>query len=291
MSQLREFLYLDTGKLRAFISQIHGGLVSEISETIKRQGGMSAGVNIGIPGFGGGEVGGSKGKEDKRQQTIQVTDPAYFGALYQYLQNESMIEGIAVDDLQTCQDLTEGQFVEMTGIAEPPAVEHWIARVRSMVEFIDKNLKLFTQTQTKSSQRSSQVLSRKQMDVFKGMVDFLEDYIRISRKDPGKQHIRITEEEPDYSVWCGLIPEYITTPLQAVLPAKVCVVGRVERLLGEKDIYKIVDLSQFNQPSNVSKLLDALNALGPLIGQRQISETDLQAQYPDVFVAPIAIYR
>lgn len=291
MSQLRDFLYLDTVKLHSFISQIHGGLVSEINETIKRQRGISGGIDIGIPPFGGGKVGASKGKENERQQTIQLTNPAYFGALYQYLQGESEIEVIAVDDLQTRQDLTEGQFVEMMGIAEPPAVEHWIARVRSLVEFIDKNLKLFTHTTTKGQQRSSQPLSQKQMHLFKGMVDFLEDYMRISRKDPGKQYIRITEEEAAYSVWCGLIPDYITTPLEAALPAKVCVVGRVERLLGEEDIYKIVDLSQFNQPSNVNKLLDALNALGPLIGQRQISETDLQAQYPDVFVAPIAIYR
>jgi hypothetical protein len=291
MSQLRDFLYLDTVKLYSFISQIHGGLISEINETIKRQGGLSAGIDIGIPTIGGGKVEASKGKGNERQQTIQLTDPAYFGALYQYLQNESEIEVIEVENLQTRHDLTEGDFVEVMGIAEPPAVEHWIARVRSLVEFIDKNLKLFTQTQTKGQRRSSQSLSRKQMDLFKGMVDFLEDYMRISRKDPGKQHIRVTEDEAAYSVWCGLIPDYITTPLQAALPVKVHVVGRVERVLGEEDIYKIVDLSQFNQPSDVNKLLDALNALGPLIGQKQISEEDLQAHYPDIFVAPIAIYR
>lgn len=291
MSQLRDFLYLDTVKLHSFISQIHGGLISEINETIKRQGGMSAGIDIGIPTFGGGKVGASKGKENERQQTIQLTNPAYFGALYQYLQDESEIKGIAPGDLKTRQHLAEGQFVEMTGIAEPPAVEYWIARVRSLVEFIDKNLKLFTQTQTRSQRRASQSLSRKQMDLFKGMVDFLEDYMQISRKDPGKQYIRVTEEESAYSVWCGLIPDFITTPLQAALPAKVHIVGRVERLLGEEDVYKIVDLSQFNQPADINKLLDALNTLGPLIGQNQISETDLQAQFPDFFVTPIAIYR
>lgn len=291
MSQLRDFLYLDTVKLYSFISQIHGGLISEINETVKRQGGLSAGIDISIPTIGGGKVEASRGKGNERQQTIQLTDPAYFGALYQYLQDKSEIEVIAVDDLQTREDLAVGHFVEITGIAEPPTVEHWIARVRSLVEFIDKNLKLFSQTQTQRQRRSSQALSRKQMELFKGMVDFLEDYVRISRKDPGKQYIRITEDEPAYSVWCGLIPDYITTPLQAALPARVHVVGRVERVLGEEDIYKIVDLSQFNQPSDVNKLLDALNALGPLIGQKQISEKDLQAQYPDVFVAPIAIYR
>ena len=233
----------------------------------------------------------SKGSDNKREQTIQLTDPALFGALYQYLQDKSEVRSISVCDLETRQDLTEGGFVEMTGIAEPPTVEYWIARVRALVDFIDKNLGVLTQTRPKERQRSSSSLTRRQMDLFKKMVDFLEDYMQVSRKDPGKQHIRIGGETSVYGVWCGLIPEYITAPLQAALPAKVCLVGRVERVLGEQDIYKIVDLSQFNRPGDVNKLLDALNALGPLIGQKQISQTDLQAQYPDVFVSPIAIYR
>jgi hypothetical protein len=291
MAKLRDFLYLDTVKLHSFVSQIHGGLVNEINETIKRHGGVSAGIDISIPTFGGGKIGTSKDKENERQQTMQVTNPAYFGALYQYLKDKSEIKDIAAGDLQTRQDLTEGQFVETTGIAEPPAVEHWIAQVRALVEFIDKNLKLFAQTQTKGQRRTSQSLSRKQMELFKGLVDFLEDYMQISRKDPGKQYIRVIQKESAYSVWCGLIPDFITTPLQAALPAEVHIVGRVERLLGEEVVYKIVDLSQFNQPADINKLLDALNALGPLIGQKQISETDLQAQYPDFFVTPIAIYR
>lgn len=291
MSQLRDFLYLDRAKLHSFISQIHGGLVSEINETIRRQGGVSAGIDVRIPSLVGGEVGASRGKENERQQTIQLTDAAYFGALYQYLKDELEIESIELDSLETRRHLAEGQFVEVVGTAEPPVVEHWIARVKSLVEFLDKNLKLFSQTQARGKRRSAQSFSRKQMNEFKGVVDFLEDYMRISRRDPGKLHIRITDEESVYSVWCGLIADFITTPLQASLPAKVRVVGRVERVLGEEDIYKIVDLSRFNQPGEVNNLLDALNALGPFIGQKEISEEDLQARFPDVFVTPIAIYR
>lgn len=291
MSQLRDFLYLDTAKLHTFISQIHGGLVSEINETIKKQGGLSAGIEVIIPSLVSGNVGASKEKGNERQQTIQLTDPAYFGALYQYLQNESEIMSISTLAMEERSTLFEGQFVEITGIAEPPTVEYWISRVKSLFDFIDKNLKLFTQTQPRSKQRNSQGFSRKQMELFKGMIEFLEDYIQISRKDPGKQYIRLTNQGSKYDLWCGLIPEFVTAPLEATLPVKVQLVGRVERLLVEEETYKIVDLSQFNQPTDVNKLLEALNGLGPLIGQKAINETDLQAKYPDVFITPIAIYR
>lgn len=290
MSQLRDSLYLDRDKLYSFISQIQGGKVSEISETIRSRGGISGGIELSIPTIVSGRAGASKDKENERQQTIQLTDPAYFGILYDYLKGKE-IRSIELGNIQTCQGLVEGQFVEVTGTAEPPAVEHWIARIRSLVAFIDKNLSLFARTQPRNKHRPSQVLSQQQMKLFKEMVDFLEGYVQLSRKDPGRLYIRITDEAQAYSVWCGLVPDYIAAPLQAALPAKMHLVGRVERFLEKDDVYKIVDFSQFNQSSDVNNLLDALNALGTLIGQKKVSETDLQAQYPDIFVTPIAIYR
>jgi len=291
MSQLRDFVYLDTVRLHSFVSQIHGGLISEISETIRRQGGLSAGLDIQIPALGGGNVGASKGKENQRQQTVQLTDPAYFGALYEHLRGTSEITALATGELKTREGVTEGEFVELVGIAEPPAVEHWITRVRSLVDFLDRNWRLLAQTQSAGHRKPSQQTTRKQMGLFKGMVDFLEDYVRISRKDPGKQYIRVAQKDSVYAVWCGLLPDHVVTPLDATLPAEIRVVGRVETLLGEGEVYKIVDLSQFGQSDDVNKLLTALNAFGPLIGQQEISATDLQAQYPDVFVTPIAVFR
>ena len=124
------------------------------------------------------------------------------------------------------------------------------------------------------------------------MLNFLEDFIRLSRKDPGKQFIRIKRGEELFSVWCGVIPMYTTTPLDAILPAEVSVVGRVEKILAEGESFKIVDFSKFNQSAtDIGKLFDALNALSPMIGQKEIREKDLQADYPDIFITPIAIYR
>jgi len=289
MSDLRDFLYLDAAKLHSFVSQIGGGLTNQINETIRKHGGLSADVNVGIPGFGG-KVGAGKETENERQQTLQLTEPAYFNVLYDYVESEKMLHNITGTDLEKRESFREGQFVEIKGIAEPPAVEAWLKRVKELMNFIDRNINLFGgQSQGKSKSKSN--LSRQQMNLFKGMINFLEDYIRISRKDPEKQFVRVRGKEQVYFVWCGLIPNYAATPLEAVLPAEVSVVGRVEKLLGEGQVYKIVDLTNFNQPGNIDKLFNALNALSPMIGQKEITEKDLQANYPDVFITPIAIYR
>ncbi len=66
MTNLRDFLYLDKAKLYSFISQIQGGIISEITETIRQAGGLSAGVNVGIPSIGG-KVDAGKQKESEHQ--------------------------------------------------------------------------------------------------------------------------------------------------------------------------------------------------------------------------------
>jgi hypothetical protein len=79
--------------------------------------------------------------------------------------------------------------------------------------------------------------------------------------------------------------------LQSTLPAEIQVFGRIDHLVKEGKTEKIVDLSMFNQASQVDKLLDALNGFNTLTGQTPISETDLEAKHPDIFIAPVAIYQ
>jgi hypothetical protein len=292
MSPLRDFLYLDTSKLNSFVSQIQGGMVNEISETIRQLGGFSAGINVGLPATISGKVDASKGKESERQQTMQLTAPAYFGVLYEYLRREKELVDITELSADEIAKRAIGQFVEIKGTVEPPLVEHWIARVNTIFGFIERNLKTVEKIQgQKGKHRAVSNLSYMQVRQFKAVIDMMADYIQVSRKDPGKQYVRITIKSREYNVWCGLLPEYTTISLQSALPAEVHLFGRLERLLTENETYKIVDLSLFNQASEVDKLLQALNAFGVMIGQPAISEMDLQAAHPDIFVTPVAIFR
>lgn len=290
MSELYDFLYLDTSKLHSFVSQIHGGLINEINEKTKQAGGLSAGLNIGVPPFSG-KVDASKGKESEQQQIRQLTDPAYFHALYQFLKEEKKIQDITGLNLQKRNELEVGQFIEMQGLAEPPVLDHWIEQFRAIFNFMDKNLKLFTKVQSQGKRRPAAVITNNQMQEFKGILDFLADYIALSRKDPGRQYIRVRATEGGCNIWCGLLMEFIIAPLQSALPAQVQVFGRVERILKAGEIWKIVDLSHFNQATQANQLIDVLNGASTLLGQKQISETDFQAEFPEIFIIPIAIYR
>src|SRR5258708_36722413 len=118
MGTLRDFIYLDTARLHSFISQVQGGLINEVSETTKRLGGLSAGINVGFPPIGG-KVDASKGKETERQHVMQLTDPAYFDILYRHLQQGELID-VTNSRIQTRQVLGVGQFIEIQRAIEPP---------------------------------------------------------------------------------------------------------------------------------------------------------------------------
>jgi hypothetical protein len=290
MSGLRDFLYLDVAKLHSFVSQIQGGLISEVSEKLKQLGGLSAGLNVGVAPFSG-KVDTSKGKETERQYTIQLTDPVYFDVVYRHLTNEQQLSDITAASLQTRENLYVGQFVELRGFAEPPVVESWLEQLRSMFTFFEKHAKSIPMMQPQGKGRAVPTISSQQTKQFKTIVDLLVDYISIARKDPGKQYIRITADKQAFNVWSGLIPDYIFASLQANLPADVRIFGRVERLLKVDETWKIVDLALFNQTAQANQLLTALNGLSTIMRQDPLSENDFQVQHPDIIISPIAIYR
>lgn len=290
MAYLRDFLYLDNAKLHSFVSQIQGGLVNEISETIKQLGGLSAGVNVGIPPLGG-KVDAAKQKESERQQHITLTDPAYFGVLHQYLQQEKSLTDISEIHLDKLSDLSVGQFVELRGTAEPPLVENWIERINVVFGFFERNFKTFDKLQGRPKGKVSSGFSNMELRQFRSVLDLLIEYVNLTRKDPGKLYIRISSKDQPFKVWCGLLPDFVMVPLQSALPAETQVFGRVDHLVKLDSIEKIVDLSMFNQASRVDELLSALNGFSSLVGQSPISETDLEAKHPDVFVTPVAIYQ
>jgi hypothetical protein len=290
MVDLYEFLYLDTSKLHSFVSQIQGNFINEINEIVRQRSGLSTRLNINIPPIGE-NFDASKAKESEQKHIVQLNDSAYFNILYHYLEGSNKIRDITNSSLNTRDSLDVGQFIEMRGMAEPPVVEQWVEQVNSIFDFVNRHFKLFSTPHHVGKGRPVPAMANQQLKQFKDMLDFLTDYIYVSRRDPGKQYIRVTAERQPFNIWGGLLTNYISPQLHATLPADVRVFARVERLLDSGEVWKIVDLSKFNQNTQATQLIEALNGFSSVIGQKQISEDDLQAQFPDILVTPIAIYR
>ncbi len=189
-------------------------------------------------------------------------------------------------------DLPIAQFVEMEGIAEPPLVENWIEKLNSIFEYLERNLKAASKLQGNKKGKVASNSLNINLRQYRLIIDMLIDYVNFNRKDPGKQYVRITLEKQSFKIWCGLLPDYIVVPIKSALPAKVQVLGRIDHFVKEGETEKIVDLSMFQQQAQLNGLLEILNNLSRQMGQTgSISESDLEARYPDIFVEPVAIYK
>lgn len=287
---LRDFLYLDNSKLHSFLSQIQGGIISEVIETVSQGGNLSGGINVGIAPIGE-NLDASKKKETELKQNIQLTEPAYFEALYQSLKKTKSILDISDMPIEKILKLCKGQFVEFHGFATPPIVENWIDRLNTLFSFFERNYKVFTNFQGNRKAKSNPNFSAMDFRQLKSMIDFLVDFINLTRKDPEKQFIKISTNYKLFNVWCGLIPNYALGPLKSNLPSEVKLIGRIERFLREGETEKIVDLTMFSQYSKIETFLDALNSLNFFSNQTPISEKDLEVKYPDFLVTPLAIFQ
>ena len=287
---LRDFLYLDKSKLHSFLSQIQGGMVSEVIETISQGGNLSGGVKVGITPIGG-NLDASKNKGTERQQNILLTEPAYFEALYQSLNKTKSILDISDMSIEKILKLSKGQFVEFHGFATPPIVENWIDRLNTLFSFFERNYKVFTNFQGNRKAKSSPNFSAMELRQIKSIIDLLVDFMNLTRKDPGKQYIRISSRTQTFYVWCGLIPDFSLIPLKSALPADISLIGRIDHFLRERESEKIVDISVFSQFSKIEGFLEVLNSINILSNQMPISETDLEAIFPDFFVSPMAIFQ
>lgn len=295
--ELREFLYLDSHKVQSFASVINGGLATEVSERIKALGEMSGGIKAGIMNVGA-NLGASKSRESEYSQTLQITDTVLFDGVYRALNSTNKLMRISNPDLSARNRLNVREFIQIDGIASPPILENWLDQLKSMLNLLEKYNAVMamgkpspapqSHARAKGKANTQVVIQSQQLKQFRTMVDLLEQYVSVAQEDPGRQYIRVAPETKQFNIWCGLLPEFILVP-HADFGAEVTIVGQVERLVSQGVLWKLVDLSKFGDQNTAETLLAALNSIP--MGLKPLTEEDLQAKYPDIFIRPIAIYR
>ncbi|HEX8230060.1 MAG TPA: hypothetical protein VF826_12205 [Chloroflexia bacterium] len=290
---LRDFVYLDTVKLQSFSSVIQGGIATEVSARIKSLGELSGGIDIGLMQFRA-NIGASKGQEHERMQTLSITDPVLFDGLYKALRQSNQLKPLEEVVTTATGVPAPNLVVEAKGTAGPPVLEEWLERLHQMLELLKKFGAALGATSNpgrgstggKAKGRPTVAHPAQMIKQFESIADLLADYVNLAQTDPGREYIRVRQGQS--SIWCGLLPEFIVAP-KADFSAEVTVIGQIDKLLGPNETWKLVDLSKFGDTQTADKLLAALNSMP--MGLGQITEQDLQAQHPDVFIRPIAIYK
>lgn len=251
MKKLFDFLYFDSTRLRNYVSQIKGGLLSIITSSNKEYNELSVGINVGIP-IVGGKVNASNSKEHEYQQTLQLTDSTYFDLLYRYLkQFDNDFVDISNSTVDSRKKLYEGQFIEMHGIAEQPVI-NWGDRFQDWFDIKEK-----------------------------------DPYYRYIRALIGEQDYGIyCSLISDFIV----TPLISILPAEIQIFGRIKKIVPNEARSDVFDLLQI-DRTTQRQNKNRKYFFDLPNRLSKLEGKMIISESDFQVKCPDILITPIVLYQ
>jgi len=110
--KLRSFLYLNTDMLNSYLAAIDGGVYDSETVTETRASQKTGGVVAGIGTFSGNaQAGGGSSEEVKKD--IQISPPAKFNRLFEYLQQEGQGKYYQFIHDDTFKELERDDFIEI----------------------------------------------------------------------------------------------------------------------------------------------------------------------------------
>lgn len=102
-----EFLYLDSGRVAAYLAQFNGGSFTNEKESHKLTDALKGGLNV-----EGIEAGGSRSEEDFIEREVTPTAASSFFTLYTAMKKQHEVRNVSLSHFESAvHPLSEGQFV------------------------------------------------------------------------------------------------------------------------------------------------------------------------------------
>lgn len=122
---LRDYMYLDTGRLQDYLSSLDPGVIEEFTEQTRSQLDKEgrAGLRAHILEASGG---GRSQEETTREQTVRVTAQNMFSRIYEELDKSSSIKVFDEDDSLTLDQVRRREVVEITRSFSPSPINDMI---------------------------------------------------------------------------------------------------------------------------------------------------------------------
>lgn len=267
---LREFVYFDREKVEDFLSTIEDGIREERTE-IERKHGSKVKGGVGIPHIA--EIEAEKGFNENELKILKTsTNASLFQRLYDYLEEENMINHLDSVNEELWGKIKVGDLIEIDANIEFSALDNTIESITNLSTFIEQFNPNKMDKKTKEAITGFQMLSQQ------------------SSKEGF--NIKITLPNSSRFKFVTTLPKKNIRVSKNELTGNYKVICRIQKILkrNEKfELFKLMPGLKMNRKT-VKEFLKIFKDMPPIVGPAPKIE-DLQISYPAMVITPIVIYR
>lgn len=267
---LREYVYFDREKVEDFLSTIEDGLRKEQTEIERKHSSKGKG-SLGIPHVV--EIEGETGFSENELKILKTsTNASLFQRLYNYLEEQNMINHIYSVDEESWEKIEVGDLIEIDANVEFSALNNLIETITNLSTFMEQFNPKGMNKKAKEAIAGFQMLSQQ------------------SSKEGF--NIKITLPNNSKFKFVTTLPKKNIRVSKNELTGNYKVICRIQKILkrNEKfELFKLMPGLKMNRKA-IREFLKIFKDMPPIAGPTPKIE-DLQISYPAMIITPIVIYR
>lgn len=277
---LRDYMYLDTGRLQDYLSSLDPGVIEEFTETTRSQSDKEGRAGVKANVFGAGVDAGAGGRseeESTREQTVRINAQHMFSRIYDELVKNDSLKVFDEDESLALDGVRRREVVEITRSFAPSPLNDMIDSILNLMNLMEE-MGFVEEMGDPQTQQAVRAL---------GM---------IFRGDEGKEEVPMVSraEQNDAAVVFLAKSRYILGD-QEDFEGEMTVFGKVQRLVPEG---KSIDLFDFLKlpravrgEANLRERLFEMFGSWPKELGGPIARESTEVKGPALVVTPVAVYE
>lgn len=272
---LRDYTYIDTGRLQNYLSGLDQGVVEELTETTRAMRGEEN--NEGFRADVAESASGSRSQnETTRERIMRVSAQHMFSRIYDELDNANLIKVVDEDDPLDLDELRRRQVVELTREFYPSPMNRAIDGIISLMTTME------------------------QMGFVEEVRDEEAEMIRamamIFRGDEGNEEVpMVSRGDRDHPSVVFLAKSRYVVVDQNDFKGPMTVFGKVQKLIPEGasiDLFDFLKLPSAirNEATIKRDLLEMFQSWPKELGG-PVSKESMKVKGPALIVTPVAVYE
>ena len=272
---LRDYTYLDTGRLQNYLSSLDPGVVDELTEVTRSQTDKEgrAGIKAYVVEAGGG---GRTENETTHERTMRITAQNMFSRVYEELEKADLIKVFDEDDSLELEGLRRREVVEVTRDFSPSPMNDAIDAIMSLMTTMEQ-MGFVEEINDEEAE-----MVRTMAMIFRGDEDN-EELPMVSRGDQNTASVVFSARS-----------KYILDD-QSNFQGPMTVFGKVKKVIPVSQSLDLFDFLKLpsavrNEATMKKELLEMFHSWPKELGG-PIKKESMEVAGPAIVVTPVAVYE